>query len=1419
MDRKDYNLASKLVDADEMLSPDDMVDPGTDFNYMSRRETPAQAALRKAEAGKLAGELGSMAADMTPFVGGAKAATELPDDLSYAKALVEEGYDESDIKKMGLGGAFTALSILGLLPGVKIGTDVVKAGIKSSVKDQMENLITPKRAEQLEYAKTLPKAERRTYLKEVNRPVPKVFHGSPEMGKITAVSQEGLDKTMFKLAKNVETNKNALLDSLIDLDKYKPPKKKAFPKNSTPEQREQIRYQYEQKALIAKNKARKDRVSIDELLSGPSVYITKPTKRVGGNAADYFPDEGLLTYEVMKYDDGSRGLTIKVDDKPRETLILGTDGKISTEALLETFNFLNQSEARKSGLTKLAVQGMDEPASKAEKLVQEGFQPYDKFEGDVGLGRRQATGEHMELDKKMLSTSRDPLVSLKEGFGEFNPANVVYADLPRRDVKGLSGEDYTDARNYRDASKLSDEPLGLPKSDHLEAEVALSKPEQLGPIKRLSDKDRYVGPANKPDMPEELYSYRRMIEEGVIQGDKSRAEVADAFRAKEKKIVNAVNKNIGKLKTVEDKVLAGQQIANSLKRREQLLARRVRDDYYFPKDMRKEASKKVIASKYYDDVRSYFNDLQSLGQFTEQYGARGTYDKLLEGLSKEGGILKDIETNLFFIRKDLPKEKAENLRIIYNILQRRSTMSSNATLMSDTAGRGITDQQLLKSAKDENLGIFKDAKTIIKRKDGTEKTVDTPRIPDMTGDSEFINGLDYNDLKRLLFLTTQKMNRGGLVQMEKGGVVPMKNMEQQMELFADGGLMDEGGMVDEESGNEVPSGSLREEVRDDIPAQLSEGEFVFPADVVRYFGLEKLMQMRQEAKAGLARMEAMGQMGNADEATLPDDLPFTIDDLDMEDEEEYNNRQEFAVGGLAAPLQNTAFNPLGQPMGTVGQAQAPMQAASAAPVQAASVQPGTVQLPGTQFTPTTVQAVTPTFQETIGAGVIGVDYEMVDYVNEAGQVIQLRKSKSTGEMLDPIPEGYKLKSEQVESAVTTPTTVETARVTDTAGAGDETVGSGASIALGGKAVGPALGGGIPGTRYAGPSRRVVGATSYDVSFKNVGMNPIAFSLNMISKDGGLPPEGIGVIGVKGNKKATIELPAVAYNSLRNDPRGQQAKTVQEALAARDALTSGYKASYVDGVLSVENKNGDMVAVSKDAIDLIGSTMYSEIKDEADGTFGFGRTDNLVDTARDYFSGMSDQEEQNAKNALSAYNDQQFADFVSEKDVSDYYSGTGTLGGKSYNDNNDSGSDNNNDSGSDFGSGDDMSAPICLTEDMKVKLNGAIDFVTNVKVGDIVDNTKVTEVLHKHMREGYYVVNGELKITNDHPVLANGSWKRTEDLVLGDYINSVEVRSLEYVEQVTPTVYIGTADDRYDVYTEGEVYTVHGQYKNGLKKAA
>ena len=144
-----------------------------------------------------------------------------------------------------------------------------------------------------------------------------------------------------------------------------------------------------------------------------------------------------------------------------------------------------------------------------------------------------------------------------------------------------------------------------------------------------------------------------------------------------------------------------------------------------------------------------------------------------------------------------------------------------------------------------------------------------------------------------------------------------KKLAKQMAMFEEGGLKDEGGSTDPISGNDVPIGSTKEEVRDDIPAQLSEGEFVFPADVVRFIGLEKLMMMRQEAKAGLKRMEDMGQMGNSEEATMPDDVPFTIDDLDMEDdkEEEVSDSNfnqggvvTIAEGGTTPTTENTDLN-------------------------------------------------------------------------------------------------------------------------------------------------------------------------------------------------------------------------------------------------------------------------------------------------------------------------------------------------------------------------------------------------------------------------------------------------------------------------------------------------------------------------------
>ncbi len=113
----------------------------------------------------------------------------------------------------------------------------------------------------------------------------------------------------------------------------------------------------------------------------------------------------------------------------------------------------------------------------------------------------------------------------------------------------------------------------------------------------------------------------------------------------------------------------------------------------------------------------------------------------------------------------------------------------------------------------------------------------------------------------------------------------MDELQQQMEVFQDGGLADQGGTVDPVSGNDVPTGSLQEEVRDDIPAQLSEGEYVVPADVVRFYGIRFFEELRMKAKEGYGLLEAKGQMGNGDEQVVPDNVPFDMDDLDIGPEE------------------------------------------------------------------------------------------------------------------------------------------------------------------------------------------------------------------------------------------------------------------------------------------------------------------------------------------------------------------------------------------------------------------------------------------------------------------------------------------------------------------------------------------------------
>lgn len=71
--------------------------------------------------------------------------------------------------------------------------------------------------------------------------------------------------------------------------------------------------------------------------------------------------------------------------------------------------------------------------------------------------------------------------------------------------------------------------------------------------------------------------------------------------------------------------------------------------------------------------------------------------------------------------------------------------------------------------------------------------------------------------------------------------------------------------------NEPPIGALPKEVADDVPINASEGEYILPADVVRYLGLEYIEKLVQRAKKGLQEKDEQGRIGG--EETPPEGLP------------------------------------------------------------------------------------------------------------------------------------------------------------------------------------------------------------------------------------------------------------------------------------------------------------------------------------------------------------------------------------------------------------------------------------------------------------------------------------------------------------------------------------------------------------------
>ncbi len=237
----------------------------------------------------------------------------------------------------------------------------------------------------------------------------------------------------------------------------------------------------------------------------------------------------------------------------------------------------------------------------------------------------------------------------------------------------------------------------------------------------------------------------------------------------------------------------------------------------------------------------------------------------------------------------------------------------------------------------------------------------------------------------------------------QGGMVDYNTETQMNRLMQEGGIADDGMRRDPVSGNEVPPGSMAEEVRDDIPAQLSSGEYVVPADVLRYYGVAFFEKLRAKAKQGLSEMEAGGRIGGEPVAAPMRGMEYDDDELDDEDE---MMLQEIMGGGMAQggmmmsqPQQAANYYGL-QPTMKLDRQMAQAFQQGGVAVDPTNIQQTTQQFTS-QFDPTKFKPGFMFDQPTTGTAAA---VEMRTYVNAQGEIRMI--PFQNGQPLEPIPEGF-----------------------------------------------------------------------------------------------------------------------------------------------------------------------------------------------------------------------------------------------------------------------------------------------------------------------------------------------------------------------------------------------------------------------------
>ena len=653
------------------------------------------------------GQAASLITDVLPFVGSAKAATELPEDVSYVQELLAAGYEEGDIKKMGLGGTMAVLTGLGFIPGVKLAADVGKRAIKEGVQEAadelgtqtrrafgQEALISPQRQAQLDAAARLPASERRRFLKEVNRPEQFVFHGakgmsdSPEINVIKEKIKRGQELNIDDRVRNM--NHPAL-------ESYKPNMKSD---------------EYAKKSEYAG--------LYIPIFDDKGEYATMPVrlrKTVDGEL------------EIVQINENTL-----VDEQVLKTLDSELVEKIDSSS--ESGRFFNTQ--LRDDFRKISDELSEEPVgrSRKEQLLDQGFDPYepDAPGGRMFLGAQGMAGftegKHMEFRDKALSTSVDPNVSMKPSFGGKDPENIIYARVKPEQVRTMTPEEY--ASQIRYSSELAkDLPLGegqigyrLPKSLHLEDEIAVTRPEELE-VKSLTD-DEYT--VTRP--------VTQVAARDVPVGPMPLTEVGKRQTLLD--LVKGQQKEVEKLLYDLDTI----NFADSGVPIHKITDLDETVDIHEARAIRTAAQRQA-----YDKVREILNQAQGLGKYARGQGTGDTYDNLIDDIMlaktssfRPSGLYNTIEALAEELPQGQRREHMRGLLMVAKMLKEKP--AEDAATRSKQALRNLSDKTL---------------RDVVYKSDVSNVTPEQARII-MSGDQ-----LGYRDLKRLLMIGTENMRKGGLM--------------------------------------------------------------------------------------------------------------------------------------------------------------------------------------------------------------------------------------------------------------------------------------------------------------------------------------------------------------------------------------------------------------------------------------------------------------------------------------------------------------------------------------------------------------------------------------------------------------------------------------------------------------------------------